>query len=1356
MKLLNNYEKWWCLTTSKQNELIYTAGLQYPGTTFVTPASSFSNQQPPSPSFASSNTTYLQYGYGDFYGVSLSSGMVWLGGSNLTALQQYDVSIAIYCVDNYNASCDFIGRLPLPSVQPASASVAPPYRWWNFASAVDAYWPSGYISEPMWGLSVPSYDDNVFDYGYNYQFDNRLPNVDTGLLKPQNIVSYPVFNGLGYACQYSASLSHPNFPGVQGWWSDNLQNKDDTVLAGQTSSNAISVGQPDLTLAPGWVDIAQLTAGDGNSTSLLQQSLNSALGNIYTCLFNRHRIVTRADNPRVVNSANTVQNNVVPVDPTLTSDDSRYSAFPCADYNGAQYTAETISQYDNYLETNTNSNYLYFAANLRGGALEDINMLYSLNPLSGVQQEGITTVQEGGEFVYWNPSLGPNAFETVDDPVSNVNAVRTDLTLQEALYPAVATTFDSTIFQLLTLSDPAEVDNQWTLTDCDQQYGFGDAAVRTFTGGNYGSENVVAPGGTTYVEIDFFNNAGFDWNLLAGAIESETVGQEAFNAIDLQASIAPVITAPTFYNFMTVLPPPELANYLRIIPSTYNAGLAPLEFDFTSNNVATIRDGFQGSYFYRIDVSNDLPQELLGRIYSLPVALNQTWFQQLPGLNDPTGIHNYTLSIPPVTIGFPYPAGTANYWDGKCYYVNGRASNLTFNHLLDTAFTPVAAKTVNAFDILALEALTEQSVEPQQLDAFWSSLNNSWNQDVSFGVVPQRGSLNSVQFNFTSVSPSGLFPIPVSPLLGPDPAVVYILLNTFAASLQPVYPNRVTQDSSMSFLDWKNVTKGATVGYGLSVYAQGPYLSLSYAIVLVNSNLQPVADQSLHCGDSGLLQLTLTVQNIGTAFAYHVSMAASLSNVVFNASVPQPANYGVNVTVQPGNGSTLVVNVSSTEVVAEGGALAAVLLLSYALPKVDGSCNTTVVFGEGAEANFAFFPSGALPVQQNITTRYSIPVSQLPRLAVSINASQSAANSSVFSVSLSAPNLPLTDVLAYLNTSRFPSVSSSDWAFAYQLQATVTVNNEWNNGTVTNSSVLATTFSTGTNSTFNLTAQLPSWDSVSFQAVLGVSSVLSSGSGGVSPNPAATFVPAETSNAVTFVQSSSSSSSDTAKLVEEIVIPVVVGLLLALLCLLACVMYRRRDSSDKKQADYAVPPTVITSPWKSREVQMQALDTRAPTYPLQPRPSPIHHSYVPDDGTLAVVPTSGPKVLMTGVAGVHVVDLTAEEQQRRRQANQDASDRLRRATPPPLPASRPSGSLMGSDYMDTADQYEGEHKAAPLVRAAQPAPPAIPASRPSLSPVRPPAAAPAVAPPLPSSRPRVSAGSDYMDTADQFEGERKV
>lgn len=171
---------------------------------------------------------------------------------------------------------------------------------------------------------------------------------------------------------------------------------------------------------------------------------------------------------------NVFTNNVVPVDPSLSADDPRLTSYDCQS-NG--YSPANISQFNNYLPTQTGNDWLYFATNLRGGAKEDVNILYSLGPIDGVHTEGMTTIIEGGTFTYWNPGLGPNAFETVDNPVSIVLATRTDLQVLNDVYPTLVNTFNATVIQMLNLSDPDEIGRTWTSSIYDNSYGFGDAQV---------------------------------------------------------------------------------------------------------------------------------------------------------------------------------------------------------------------------------------------------------------------------------------------------------------------------------------------------------------------------------------------------------------------------------------------------------------------------------------------------------------------------------------------------------------------------------------------------------------------------------------------------------------------------------------------------------------------------------------------------------------------------------------------------------------------------------------------------------------------------------------------------------------
>jgi hypothetical protein len=98
--------------------------------------------------------------------------------------------------------------------------------------------------------------------------DNNLPGFDAAIDNPQNILAMPVWKGFGYAVTYDNTYSNPlykRFPTNKGWWSDNLQNKDDTLLAGQAVVQDISVNAPDLT-TDCWFPIANFTGADGQVT----------------------------------------------------------------------------------------------------------------------------------------------------------------------------------------------------------------------------------------------------------------------------------------------------------------------------------------------------------------------------------------------------------------------------------------------------------------------------------------------------------------------------------------------------------------------------------------------------------------------------------------------------------------------------------------------------------------------------------------------------------------------------------------------------------------------------------------------------------------------------------------------------------------------------------------------------------------------------------------------------------------------------------------------------------------------------------------------------------------------------------
>ena len=53
------------------------------------------------------------------------------------------------------------------------------------------------------------------------------------------------FKGLGYSITYDRNYCIDKFEEYKGWWSDQLQNNDHTLIAGQRKVREVSVGDHD-------------------------------------------------------------------------------------------------------------------------------------------------------------------------------------------------------------------------------------------------------------------------------------------------------------------------------------------------------------------------------------------------------------------------------------------------------------------------------------------------------------------------------------------------------------------------------------------------------------------------------------------------------------------------------------------------------------------------------------------------------------------------------------------------------------------------------------------------------------------------------------------------------------------------------------------------------------------------------------------------------------------------------------------------------------------------------------------------------------------------------------------------------
>ena len=94
----------------------------------------------------------------------------------------------------------------------------------------------------MWQLTLSDYSDDSLYKGYPY----CIPNLDNEVHKPQDLIAFPIYKGLGYNITYSRDYSLKKFKEYKGWWSDQLQNKDHSLIAGQQKVNQVSVGEKSL------------------------------------------------------------------------------------------------------------------------------------------------------------------------------------------------------------------------------------------------------------------------------------------------------------------------------------------------------------------------------------------------------------------------------------------------------------------------------------------------------------------------------------------------------------------------------------------------------------------------------------------------------------------------------------------------------------------------------------------------------------------------------------------------------------------------------------------------------------------------------------------------------------------------------------------------------------------------------------------------------------------------------------------------------------------------------------------------------------------------------------------------------
>ena len=751
---------------------------------------------------------------------------------------------------------------------------------WNYSPLIEDYLPDGYISSnKMWQLDLWDYYDDQFWKGYPFHMDDCIPNLDNEIRKPHDIIAFPIFKGLGYNLTYDRSYSLYKFPEYKGWWSDQLQNKDYSLLAGQQRVSQVSVGQEPLIKDSDWI----------NGYDLKQKAepnyrIANRMKNIYVCEYNRHRIKVTPGQKKFAFLGNVYQNNVVPILPDLKDNDERLWNYPC-DNNKPQYSIYNISQVDNRVYTGNDRDWLYFAAGLRSNAMEDINVILKLQPLESTKFEGITKVQDGGRFTYWVPPDGPNSYLYYDGNINTVISKRVDLTILGTAIPTTINTFNTYLYELFEIEDEKELNRAYTMSTYMNTHGYGDAATMVYVGGVDATTCRVEPGTYTFVKIVFYNNAGFDWKMKPGAIElNETAYKVFLNANSINTNEVTAVQYPSKYNFMKPEIPPEIRDYVTLTPSQHVMDVSPQFFDLTFNNILTIKDALEGDYFYCLNVSKNFPKELEGKFWEIKMTLDESYFETIPCPEDVTHIHDYHLTIPSIRFGVPISEGENK---GKIFWNLGQGKNMVYTFRLYKEFEIKGIKIVNEDIINRIgEAAGDKIHKYDLLKKIWDEIPS--NEDIINNIVNTTVPDKDTFYNLHTIDISKAFPLlpyEVAPNK-PYENKISLLIQSYSPHSPYGYKNLMTS-TKLKYNDGrKNKTSAASPSY-LNIYSEGPHFSPSFSHKIAELNETSMEyeiseNQEIYNGDNLIIKLTLTASNEGTANAY---------NPKFNLKVNKDAEY---------------------------------------------------------------------------------------------------------------------------------------------------------------------------------------------------------------------------------------------------------------------------------------------------------------------------------------------------------------------------------------------------------------------------------------------------------------------------------
>lgn len=784
----------------------------------------------------------------------------------------------------------------------------------NYSPEVEKYFPKDYIKNNMWNLTQYDYDDNVYSKWYPYHMDNQLPNPSAldfwnpARELPHNIVVVPTFKWIGYNLKYfeenlwyTAYEVNNNwkiesnitpytswkYPDKKGWWSENLQNKDDTLLAGQDNVNQI----PYL-YKWNW---DYLKSDLITSSDFTKQKTN----NIYSCLFNPGLLNDKYD--KFQYKANVLLNNIIPIIPWIQKENENSNFLNSYNCNSnTVYDNSNLNKVNNIVETES-AYWSYFWANLRWWAKESLNMINRLTPMNWVNFEWDLKIVEWWRFVYWNPAFWPNAFQIVDNNVTVIKSVKSDITVDKELFPYNLKNYKTDAYLIYTVKDPAEieVDAKWKEAPrkwknevyIDSRWGW-NFSSSVYVGSSYNwaaNKSLLDPGDKTLVRLDLYNNSWYDWDMLwqgeivnnnwqyithiSWWIDFDIEWQAFLNWTDIMSKVARNVLHPKKFNFLNITIPDEIKDYVTIKPSDANIMTPWTFFDFDFVNVTTIRDWFKGSYFLDILVNSNIPDNLRAKVYEVKVSLNPEYFNHIPWVSgkDPVNWPN-TLKIPEIKFAIADSENSA-------YYISWQSSNISLDVNYNSWFTldkayEISEEWLNEFRLAIWDGTNKHRrlrETFENMTASWYAIRqmNTWNiEDIDW--------VKKVNIDFNS---SWIQKFPYVNNSWKIVPKTYILVHLIKDSLDD-WEVMVEKSSKINFLNNSSILKTKENTTVIKWYAQGPKLDISYNSSLVwNNPWDKLEIQKLTQGEN-TVQVKLFLKNTGTDVAFDPTIKVQVASWV--------------------------------------------------------------------------------------------------------------------------------------------------------------------------------------------------------------------------------------------------------------------------------------------------------------------------------------------------------------------------------------------------------------------------------------------------------------------------------------------